>query len=84
MSLTRTMLQEQMRELLLERTLKGELQPRDRLVELQIDQEHGTSQEPAREALKEDLQRKPAARSGSTLRQHFETLRTMMKRGENA
>ncbi len=38
---------------------------------------------PLLEALKEDLQRKPAARSGSTLRQHFETLRTMMKRGEN-
>jgi hypothetical protein len=45
-----------------------ELQPRDRLVELQIGQELGTSQAPVREALKEDLRRKPTARSGSTSR----------------
>ena len=53
MSLTRTVLREQIRELLLERILKGELQPGDRLVELQIAQELGTSQAPVREALRE-------------------------------
>jgi DNA-binding GntR family transcriptional regulator len=52
-SLTRTVLREQIRELLLERILKGELQPGDRLVELQIAQELGTSQAPVREALRE-------------------------------
>jgi DNA-binding GntR family transcriptional regulator len=82
-------LREQIRELLLERILKGGLQPRDRLVELQIGQELGARHEPgagvggaeggspekAGGALR---QRAPAA-----LRQHFETLRTMMKRGVN-
>ena len=53
MSLTRTVLREQIRELLLERILKGELQPGDRIVELQIAQEFGTSQGPVREALSE-------------------------------
>jgi DNA-binding GntR family transcriptional regulator len=52
-SLTRTVLREQIRELLLERILKGELQPGDRIVELQIAQEFGTSQAPVREALSE-------------------------------
>jgi DNA-binding GntR family transcriptional regulator len=47
------MLREQIRELLLERILKGELQPGDRIVELQIAQELGTSQAPVREALRE-------------------------------
>jgi DNA-binding GntR family transcriptional regulator len=46
-------LREQIRELLLERILKGELQPGDRIVELQIAQEFGTSQAPVREALSE-------------------------------
>ncbi len=53
MSLTRTVLREQIRELLLERILNGELQPGDRLVELQIAQELGTSQAPVREAFRE-------------------------------
>lgn len=53
MSLTRTVLREQIRELLLERILGGELQPGDRLVELQLAQELGTSQAPVREALRE-------------------------------
>ncbi len=53
MSLTRTVLREQIRELLLERILKGELQPGDRIVELQLAQEFGTSQAPVREALRE-------------------------------
>ena len=53
MSLTRTVLREQIRELLLERILKGELQSGDRIVELQLAQELGTSQAPVREALRE-------------------------------
>lgn len=53
MSLTRTALREQIREVLLERILKGELQPGDRIVELQIARELGTSQAPVREALSE-------------------------------
>jgi DNA-binding GntR family transcriptional regulator len=52
-SLTRTVLREQIRELLLERILKGELQSGDRIVELQIAQELGTSQASVREALRE-------------------------------
>jgi DNA-binding GntR family transcriptional regulator len=46
-------LREQIRELLLERILKGELQSGDRIVELQLAQELGTSQAPVREALRE-------------------------------
>ena len=53
MSLTRTVLREQIRDLLLERIFKGELQPGDRLVEMQIAQELGTSQAPVREAFSE-------------------------------
>ena len=53
MSLTRTVLREQIRELLLERILGGELEAGDRIVELQIAQELGTSQAPVREALRE-------------------------------
>ena len=53
MSLTRTVLREQIRDLLLERILKGELESGDRIVELQIAQELGTSQAPVREALRE-------------------------------
>lgn len=53
MSLTRTVLREQIRDLLLERIFKGELQPGDRLVEMHIAQELGTSQAPVREAFSE-------------------------------
>lgn len=53
MSLTRAALGEQIRELLLERIIKGELRPGARIVELQIAQELGTSQAPVREALRE-------------------------------
>ncbi len=53
MSLTRAVLGQQIRELLLERILKGELQPGDRIVEMQIAQDLGTSQAPVREALRE-------------------------------
>jgi len=47
------MLREQIRELLLERILGGDLRPGDRIVELQVAQELGTSQAPVREALRE-------------------------------
>jgi DNA-binding GntR family transcriptional regulator len=79
-SLTRTVLREQIRELLLERILKGELRSGLQIVELQIAQELGTNQAPVREALKEGSREK----AGEALRPHFETLRTMMKRGVNA
>jgi DNA-binding transcriptional regulator YhcF (GntR family) len=79
-SLTRTLLREQIRELLLERILKGELQSGDRIVELQIAQELGTSQASVREALKEGFPEK----AGQALRQHFGMLQTMMRRGVNA
>jgi DNA-binding GntR family transcriptional regulator len=52
-TLSRTMLREQIRELLLERILGGDLRPGDRIVELQVAQELGTSQAPVREALRE-------------------------------
>ena len=51
----RTVLREQVKELLLERILSGEYRPGDRLVETRIAQELGTSQAPVREALR-DLQ----------------------------
>jgi len=79
-SLTRTVLREQIRELLLQRILKGELRSGDWIVGLQIVQELGTSQSPMREALREGSSEK----AGGALRQHFETLRTMTKRGVNA
>lgn len=53
MSLTRAMLGQQIREILLERIFKGELQPGDRIIELQLANELGTSQAPVREALRE-------------------------------
>jgi DNA-binding GntR family transcriptional regulator len=79
-SLTRTVLREQIRELLLERILKGELRSGDWIGGLQIAQELGTSRAPTREALREGSPEK----AGGALRQHFETLRTMTKRGVNA
>jgi DNA-binding GntR family transcriptional regulator len=53
LTLPRTVLRERVREVLLERILKGELQPGDRLLELRLAQELGTSQAPVREALRE-------------------------------
>jgi DNA-binding GntR family transcriptional regulator len=50
---TRTVLREQVKELLLERILSGEYRPGDRLVETRIAQELGTSQAPVREALRD-------------------------------
>jgi DNA-binding GntR family transcriptional regulator len=49
----RTVLREQVKEILLERILRGELQSGDRLVETRIAQELGTSQAPVREALRD-------------------------------
>ena len=51
--LTRTVLREQVKEVLLERILDGTYAPGDRLVETRIAQELGTSQAPVREALRE-------------------------------
>ncbi len=52
-AVTRTVLREQVKELLLERILAGEYRPGDRLVETRIAQELGTSQAPVREALRD-------------------------------
>ena len=53
MTVSRTVLREQVKELLLERILRGEVQPGERLVETRIAQELGTSQAPVREALRD-------------------------------
>ena len=53
MTVSRTVLREQVKELLLERILRGEVQPGGRLVETRIAQELGTSQAPVREALRD-------------------------------
>ena len=49
----RTVMREQIKDVLLERILGGAYQPGDRLVEMQLAQELGTSQAPVREALRE-------------------------------
>jgi len=54
-SVARTVLREQIKDILLERILRGELQPGERLVETRLARELGTSQAPVREALR-DLQ----------------------------
>ncbi|GAC1350234.1 MAG: hypothetical protein NVSMB27_30810 [Ktedonobacteraceae bacterium] len=53
MSLQRSSLRAQIKDILLERILNGTYQPGDRLIELQIAQELGTSQAPVRESLRE-------------------------------
>ncbi len=53
MNLARTVLRDQIREILLKRILSGEYAPGDRLVEMQLAKEFGTSQSPVREALRE-------------------------------
>ena len=50
---SRTVLREQVKEILLERILRGELSAGDRLVETRIANELGTSQAPVREALRD-------------------------------
>jgi DNA-binding GntR family transcriptional regulator len=52
-AISRTVLREQVKEILLQRIISGELQPGDRLVETRIAQELGTSQAPIREALRD-------------------------------
>jgi DNA-binding GntR family transcriptional regulator len=51
--LTRTVLREQVKDLVLERILDGTYRPGERLVETRIAQELGTSQAPVREALRD-------------------------------
>jgi DNA-binding GntR family transcriptional regulator len=52
-SLSRVVLREQVKELILARILSGEYEPGQRLVETKIAQELGTSQAPVREALRD-------------------------------
>ena len=54
-TISRTVLREQVKDVLLQRIVSGELKPGERLVETRIAQELGTSQAPVREALR-DLQ----------------------------
>ena len=53
MSIARTVLREQVKDVLLERILRGELGPGERLVETRLARELGTSQAPVREALRD-------------------------------
>ncbi len=53
MSIARTVLREQVKDVLLERILRGELEPGERLVETRLAREFGTSQAPVREALRD-------------------------------
>ncbi|MGH3111637.1 MAG: GntR family transcriptional regulator [Gaiellaceae bacterium] len=50
MTVARTVLREQIKEILLERILRGELEPGERLVETRLARELGTSQAPVRES----------------------------------
>jgi DNA-binding GntR family transcriptional regulator len=52
-SLTRTVLREQIKEVVLERILNGEYEPGERIVETRVAREFGVSQGPVREALRE-------------------------------
>jgi DNA-binding GntR family transcriptional regulator len=52
-AIARTVLREQVKDVLLQRIVRGELQPGERLVETRIAQELGTSQAPVREALRD-------------------------------
>jgi DNA-binding GntR family transcriptional regulator len=52
-AISRTMLREQVKDILIQRIVAGELQPGERLVETRIAQELGTSQGPVREALRD-------------------------------
>ena len=51
--ITRTVLREQVKDLLLQRIASGELRPGERIVETRIAAELGTSQAPVREALRD-------------------------------
>ncbi len=52
-TVSRTVLREQVKDILLQRIVRGELKPGERLVETRIAQELGTSQAPVREALRD-------------------------------
>src|SRR3954454_19133104 len=52
-AIARTVLREQVKDVLLQRILSGEYRPGERLVETRIAQELGTSQAPVREALRD-------------------------------
>ena len=52
-AIERTVLREQVKDILLQRIVGGDLQPGERLVETRIAQELGTSQAPVREALRD-------------------------------
>lgn len=52
-AIERVVLREQVKDALLQRIVRGELQPGDRLIETRIAQELGTSQAPVREALRD-------------------------------
>jgi DNA-binding GntR family transcriptional regulator len=52
-TVSRTVLREQVKEILLARIIRGELRPGDTLVETRIASELGTSQAPVREALRD-------------------------------
>lgn len=52
-AISRTVLREQVKDILLQRIVAGELRPGERLVETRIAQELGTSQAPVREALRD-------------------------------
>lgn len=52
-AVSRTVLREQVKGILLQRIVSGELKPGERLVETRIAQELGTSQAPVREALRD-------------------------------
>ena len=53
MTLERSVMREQIKELIIKRILKGTYQPGQRVVELQLVQELGVSQAPVREALRD-------------------------------
>lgn len=53
MNVARTVLREQVKDVLLERILRGDLAPGERLVETRLARELGTSQAPVREALRD-------------------------------
>ena len=52
-AISRTVLREQVKDILLHRIVSGELKPGERLVETRIASELGTSQAPVREALRD-------------------------------
>ena len=52
-AISRTVLREQVKDVLLQRIVSGELKPGERLVETRIASELGTSQAPVREALRD-------------------------------